>query len=270
MGVGRTATTVVRRRVESAGGRAAPTLVLIHSIALDLRSWSELIAALPADLDVLAYDVRNHGSALRMAEFSLAACAEDLAQLLDEFGLDRIHLAGLSMGGAIAQEFALRHPAHLAALTLMGTTGRAAGSLAERADAAGREGLAAQVPATLARWFSPGFLAGGGPWIDYAAGCIQAWDVRSWRSSWLALGDRDVLQRLAGVAVPALCLAGEDDQSAPPSAVQELAVALPESTFETVAGPHLFPVESPAATAVAITQHQARLVELRNHEETSR
>lgn len=73
--------------------------------------------------------------------------ADDLERLLDELGLPTVHLAGLSLGGSIAQVFALSRPSRLVGLDLIATVAETQPAFAERAAAAERDGMPACWPA---------------------------------------------------------------------------------------------------------------------------
>lgn len=251
--VGDHLTQIARRE-----GTSGPTIVLCHSLGTDHRMWEPLVDALPPELDVLAYDVRNHGRERQVArKFSLKICAEDLRDLLDEMELSQVYLAGISMGGAIAQEFAIRFPERLSGLSLMATRGKGGSSGEARALAGERDGLKAQVGITLSRWHSPSFLAENGPWVRYVRQRVVGWNVDAWSQGWRALGNSNTLGRLAGVQVSTLCIAGEDDSSSPPHVLAPLADVLPHASLAVVPGPHLFPIEQPQAVAALLAKHHS-------------
>lgn len=235
-------------------GQGTP-LVLVHCVALDATMWTPLLASLPAALDVMAFDVRNHGPG-PVVPFDLECCARDVIEISDVLGLDRIHLAGISMGGAIAQEVAIRHGDRLAALTLMATSGGSSAGTG-RAEAGVRDGLAAQIAPTLTRWYTPEFLAEDGPWVRYTRQRLLSWTTDAWAAAWTALGDRETLSRLGVARAPTLCIAGRQDLSTPIERVQPLVEALPDARVAELPGGHLFPIEHPGDVA-------GRLVEFRD------
>ena len=226
-------------------------LVFCHSVALDHRMWAPVVERLPG-VPVLAYDVRGHGPGPFDGVFDFAECALDLVAHLDQLGLDRVHLVGVSMGGAVAQEFAIRHGGRLAALTLLATGPRGRKASGDRAAVRDRADLEALVPATLARWFTPEFVAAGGTWVDYVRDRIAGADIGLWRAAWSALGRRDVTAALPGIRVPTVCVAARDDASTPFARLAEIADAIPGGRLVEIDGPHLAPIEAPAAVAAAI------------------
>ena len=233
-------------------------LVLCHSVTLDHRMWAPVVGRLPGGVPVLAYDVRGHGPGAFDGPFDFAACALDLVAHLDRLGLDRVHLAGVSMGGAVAQEFAIRHGARLTALTLLATGPRGRKASGDRAAVTSRAGLLALVAPTLARWLTPAFVAAGGPWVDYVRDRIAGFDVGVWRAAWTALGERDVTAHLGDIAVPTRCVAARDDASTPVARMAELADAIPGGRLVEIAGPHLSPIEEPDAVAAVLADPAGR------------
>jgi len=98
-------------------------LVLIHGHTANLHLWDDQVPVLSRSFRVVRYDVRGHGrSQAPPSGYSWANYAEDLRQLLVHLNINRAHLVGLSMGGAIALQFALDHPQMASALVLADST----------------------------------------------------------------------------------------------------------------------------------------------------
>ncbi|MPZ62717.1 MAG: alpha/beta fold hydrolase [Propionibacteriales bacterium] len=248
--------TVTVARREASGPIAGDPLVLLHSLGTDHRLWERVVERLPADLDVVAPDMRGHGPARQAARsFSMAECAEDVLAVLDDLGLDRVQLCGVSMGGAIAQEVAARAPQRLAGLTLVACRGKGGPHGDARAAAAEERGLAAQVAPTLSRWLTAETLAENGPWVRYLRRAVTEWSVEAWVQAWRGLGATNTIGRLADLPVPTLCVAGADDVSTPPLIMQGIADVIPHARFVTVPGPHLMVLEQPDAFVEVLLEH---------------
>jgi 3-oxoadipate enol-lactonase len=102
---------------------SGPAVVLVSGLGGDHFLWRHQIPHLAARFDVIAPDTRGAGQSSAPDEpYSIAMFADDLAGLLDALGLARAHVVGASMGGFIAQEFALRHPERLDRLVLCCTS----------------------------------------------------------------------------------------------------------------------------------------------------
>ncbi|MDI6772051.1 MAG: alpha/beta fold hydrolase [bacterium] len=98
-------------------------VVLVPGLGGDHRLWHHQVPALAERFDVIAVDNRGAGqSAMPDEPYTIAMFADDLSGLLDALGIASVHLVGASMGGFIAQEFALRHPDRLGRLVLCCTS----------------------------------------------------------------------------------------------------------------------------------------------------
>jgi pimeloyl-ACP methyl ester carboxylesterase len=101
-----------------------PPIVLSHGYTASLRMWDGQIGPLSRRYRVVVYDTRGHGDSEAPASpdaYSIATFAEDQAALMDHLGIERAIIGGLSMGGMVAQEFALRYPRRVEALLLCDT-----------------------------------------------------------------------------------------------------------------------------------------------------
>ena len=103
---------------------SGPPIVLVHGLANSVLTWRKNIEPLGRNFRVIALDLPGHGlSDMPKARFDLPKGAAFLAAFLDEVGVERAHLAGNSMGGAIALELALTRPERAASLTLADSAG---------------------------------------------------------------------------------------------------------------------------------------------------
>jgi pimeloyl-ACP methyl ester carboxylesterase len=104
---------------------AGDPLVLVMGFGGDHLAWGLQIPALAAKYRVIAFDNRGVGqSDAPDVPYSTAMMADDTVGLMDALGLDRAHVCGVSMGGMIAQEIALQHPARVRTLQLHATLAR--------------------------------------------------------------------------------------------------------------------------------------------------
>ncbi|HJX61619.1 MAG TPA: alpha/beta fold hydrolase [Dehalococcoidia bacterium] len=101
-----------------------PPVVLVHGHSADLRLWDLQVPALSeAGYRVIRYDVRGHGrSSVPPSGYTWQNYALDLHDLLDRIAVPRAHVAGLSMGGGIALQFALDFPERVSSLVLVDST----------------------------------------------------------------------------------------------------------------------------------------------------
>ncbi len=103
---------------------SGPPLVLVHGFACGIRSWDPQVRALAARYRVITYDVRGHGiseAPRDPAAYSQPTSVEDLRALLAHLRIRRAAVGGLSMGGNIALNLALTHPAMVTTLIVADT-----------------------------------------------------------------------------------------------------------------------------------------------------
>src|SRR5215469_8938989 len=98
-------------------------LVMIHGAQGDQTMFSDLAGRFAEHFHVLTFDQRGSGlSEKPHTAYNIALLADDTAALMDHVGFSAGHIIGVSMGGTIAQELALRHPAKVRSLILGCTT----------------------------------------------------------------------------------------------------------------------------------------------------
>src|SRR5262245_26176726 len=116
-----------------------PPAVLLHGLGTDRRIWLYQVPAFCARVPTLLVDLRGHGrSSAPPGEWTIADMARDVVRLLRHLGVERAHLVGLSLGGMVAQQFALDYPYAAASLVLVDTVC----GIPPGGDAAARDALA--------------------------------------------------------------------------------------------------------------------------------
>ena len=96
-----------------------PSLILLHGLLGSSSNWHSLARALAVDYHLIVPDLRNHGRSNHSDTMDYPAMADDIAELMDEHGLDSALLIGHSMGGKAAMWYALEQPAQVAALVVV-------------------------------------------------------------------------------------------------------------------------------------------------------
>jgi 3-oxoadipate enol-lactonase len=234
-----------------------PVLTFIHQLGGDLSVWDTLAGHFRHRYRVLRYDVRGHGaSTVSRDTFSVRDCAADLAALLDAKDIEKTHLVGMSMGGMIAQQFALDFAKQDAtpgarprvlSLTLCDTASRTAPEARdtwnERAALVRRDGLGALADVTMARWFTPDFRRAHHDTVAQICDVLLRTPVEGYARACEALRDFDVHERLAQLRMPTLAVAGRHDSGTPPALTEALAHAIPDARLEMLDAAHLAPVE---------------------------
>jgi 3-oxoadipate enol-lactonase len=229
----------------------APRLALIHSLAMDGSIWDGVAANLADQAQILTYDCRGHGRSGRKAiSFTTELFARDLKELLDHVGWQTSAVAGCSMGGCVAQEFAGRYPSQVTALGLIDTTAwygeDAPKNWRERAATARSKGLASMAEFQITRWFGDQFRAAHPDLVKSATDTFQANDVACYAATCVMLGDADLRRYLPALRIPVAVIVGEDDYATPPAMSEQLHKMIPGSTLTILPGArHLSPVECP-------------------------
>lgn len=97
-------------------------LLMIHGLGYDRFGWGPLRDLLARDFKVVVFDNRGVGdSDVPEGPYAVSQMVEDASAVLDAAGIERAHVFGVSLGGYIAQEFALAHPGRLQKLVLAST-----------------------------------------------------------------------------------------------------------------------------------------------------
>lgn len=105
-------------------GTGERTIVLLHGFGGDLDNWLFNVGPVSAKAEVVALDLPGHGeSAIALPGTTVEALAGFVAAFLDQLGIARCHLAGHSLGAAVAAQLALDHPDRVAGLVLIAPAG---------------------------------------------------------------------------------------------------------------------------------------------------
>ncbi|MEO9228032.1 MAG: 3-oxoadipate enol-lactonase [Devosia sp.] len=239
------------------GRDGAPVVALVNSLGTDARIWDDMIDLLSADYRVLSYDKRGHGlSDAPRREYTLTDHIGDLAGLLDHVGIGRLALGGVSVGGLIAQGFALRHRDRLAALLLCDTAPKIGDSAFwnDRIATIRSGGLAAISDDIMDRWFSARYRRERGDDLAGWRNLFLRSDIDGYCGTCATLRDTDLTPDAATITTPTLVVVGKEDGSTPVEMVRATAAAIPGARFEIIAGAgHIPSIERPAALAKLMT-----------------
>jgi pimeloyl-ACP methyl ester carboxylesterase len=242
------------------GGRedGAP-LVLIRGLGRSSSYWLEFRELLERERRVLVLDNRGIGrSDTPPLPWGTDAMADDVAEVLVDSGIQRADVFGISLGGMVAQQLALRHPHRVERLVLACTTpgGRDAERIRPRAAAA--LARTATMPYDEAIRFSA-------PWVlspehlERRPEIVDVWIAIAASEPKSRLGligqlwaaaRHDASRLLRHVDHPTLVFTGDADRLVPPANSRRLAERLPNTTLRTVRGAgHDVPTERPDETA---------------------
>ena len=249
---------------------AGEPMVLLHGHTLDLRVWDEpapLWAA--AGYRVIRYDQRGHGrSASPPAGYRFGDHAADLAALLRALDAAPAHVVGLSKGGGIALELALREPALVRSLSLVGPLVPDHPLSPELLDSFRRFARAIRAygveRAVHAGWLQHPLIASAHE-LPAARQRVEAMLLEFPAGEYFATArdqaDRDwkVVDRLPEIAVPTLVVSGERDVPDFAAMARLVTERVPGCRLEVVPGcGHLVPLERGAETARLVLEHLSR------------
>ena len=226
--------------VEQAG--SGEDVLFISGLADEGACWVDQVDGLKATYRLTTFDNRGVGrSATPDGPFEIADFAADTIALMDALGLERPHVVGSSMGGAIAQELVLAHPERVRSLVLNGTWCRGDRFLhevirnwiwsAQKADSIGDFLLAVNLWCFAPRIWNDGTMDG---WLQAAAESPHPQSVDAFSRSAEALIRHDSADRLSGVQVPTLITVGELDLVLPERFSREIAARIDGSRLTVI------------------------------------
>jgi 3-oxoadipate enol-lactonase len=234
-------------------GAGPETIVLVNGLADTLDTWVlQMDALLGAGYRVLRFDNRGVGESSKPAgPYTTAGFAADTKALVDELGITAFHLVGVSMGGMIAQEYALAYPEDLRSATFA-CTYAAPGPFCSRmfdlwADMAPVMGVPAVMrDVTLWAFTVPFFRFDNAAVAEFEAE-MAAMDqpVEAYLAQLSSIRAHNTVGRIGEVGVPTLVLAGEEDILIPVSLSRELHALIPGAAWATTKGGHACLWESP-------------------------
>ena len=236
---------------ELSGRDGGAVVMMSHSLASSLRMWDAQMSALAERFRVLRYDTRGHGGTDAPAgAYSLDQLGDDAVGLMDALKIERAHWIGLSMGGMIGQNLALRHPGRLRSLVLADTSSRIPAEAQpvweERIETARKGGMAPLCEPTMQRWFTAPFLARNPPELEETRRIFLATPPDGYTGCAQAIRRLDYLGRLGEIRLPTLVVVGAEDQATPVAASEAIQVGIPGATLEVIPqASHLANVEQP-------------------------
>ncbi|MFN0120265.1 MAG: alpha/beta fold hydrolase [Blastocatellia bacterium] len=207
--------TGVRMQYVEQGSVTGLPVVLLHGYTDSLHSFDPVAPYLPPSWHVFAITLRGHGDSSRPARgYTPRDFAADIAAFLDTRKIGRAVIVGHSMGGMIAQQFALDYPARTAALALVATMATLRGNESVREFWQSTIApLRDPVDADMARGFQQSTLHQPIPpaFLDLAVRESLKVPARVWRDTLAALMETDFTGALGQIRAPALIIRGDRD-----------------------------------------------------------
>ncbi|WP_300517487.1 alpha/beta hydrolase [Aliiroseovarius sp.] len=236
-------------------GRGAP-VVLIHGVGLQSAAWGPQVEALAGTHRVIALDMPGHGGSSPLSEGAeLPEYVAWLARALVALGLEKVSLAGHSMGALITLGFAATHPECVTRAALLNPVYRrsaeARAAVVARAGEIRQGGIDPDTP--LSRWFS-----------DSPADRTARADVARWLAEVnphgyataygaFARGDATYAGRIGAITCPFWTITGDGDPNSTPGMARAIAEAAPRGRALVIAGHrHMVNLTAPDAVNAAL------------------
>ncbi len=247
---------------------AGPPVVLLHPFPLNRFFWRPMVAALGGRIRTVAPDYRGFGESPARAPFSMDAYADDVAALLDQLGLPRVTVMGVSMGGYVAFALWRRHPDRVRAMVLAHTRAEADTPEAAEKRRANIAAVETEGPAALVPRMFPG-MVGITTHADRpsAAALVRTGMEHAPRQGTLGalqalLTRPDAVPLLPTITVPTLVIAGEEDTITPPACQATIHGGIRGSRLVTIPDVgHLGPIERPDRLAAELERFVGELTD---------
>ena len=250
-------------------GKGEP-LLLIMGLGSDLTGWMFQIPEFSKKYQVIVFDNRGVGRTDAPDKpYSIKMMADDTVRLMDALGINRAHILGLSMGGIIAQELAIKYPERVKSLVLAATE---AGKYNFRDHTVGAwaaaktEGVS---PRTFFRLvlpfiFTDKFFENSGiveMALDTMAATPYLQPAHAFAHQVTAGAEHNARGRLSQIAAPTLVLVGKEDILLPVKLSEELATGIPKAKLVVLeGGGHGFNIEISDKFNQAVLDFLAQIV----------
>jgi 3-oxoadipate enol-lactonase len=247
------------------GPERAPLVVLSHSLASSGIMWEQQMPALVDGYRVLRYDTRGHGgSDAPSGPYTLDQLGDDVIAMLDSLDIERVHWVGLSMGGMVGQNLAIRHPQRLLSLALCDTTSRVPEQAMpvwdERIAVAEKSGMQPLCAGTMERWFTPPYLEADGPELHGIREQFLHTPTSGYVGCCQAIRELDYTGQLSQITLPVQVIVGADDPTTPLEAARVIQQNIAGAALAVIDnGSHLCNVEQPEAFNHALLEFLDRV-----------
>jgi len=241
------------------GPADAPVILFSNSLGADLSMWQAQATYFGGQYRVVCYDQRGHGaSAVPAGPYTFEELSRDAVALMDALDIAKAHFVGLSMGGMTALGLALDHPDRIASMTACNcVAGYGADGIKvwdERIGAVRANGLEPILEGTIQRWFTQPTIDDRPDDIAAVRAMILATPVEGYLGCCGALKKLAYLDRLSGIGLPALFIAGTHDQGAPAAAMRDMSERVGGSRYVELDAAHVSNIERPAEFNTALEE----------------
>jgi pimeloyl-ACP methyl ester carboxylesterase len=234
---------------------SGPPVLLIMGLGLSGGAWWRTIPVLAERLEVIAFDNRGVGrSRTPFHAYTTDAMADDAVAVLDAAELDRVHVYGISLGGMVAQQLALRHPRRVRSLVLGATHAGGPRAFWPERDVLAFLHARLRMSAEDGAWASVPFNYGERCRTehperieeDIARRLAQEFSADAYRAQMWAASLHNTYGRLSRIEAPTLVVHGSRDRMIPVENGRLLAARIPYARLlELPDVGHMYPTEAP-------------------------
>lgn len=228
-----------------------PPVLLLHCLGVDRHFW-DFASGLARDFRLISFDLPGHGETpVPTAGYGIDHLAALCAAVLKREGEPRVHVAGISLGGLIAQRLAAVYPALVDRLILFDTTARYTDELRRmwvvRAKGAREQGVASLVGGLLQIWFTPDAVARDTAEVRYVREALSRCSGEGYALACEALASADLIADAKRIEAPTLVVCGDEDIPSFLDAARWLSDNIAGSSLAWIAGArHASVLERPA------------------------
>ena len=234
-------------------GSGSVPIICLHGIGGSQDSFLPQLLSLAQYTHIIAWDMPGYGQSTRLVETNFTTLCDALGQFMDDLEIEQAHIMGQSIGGMIAQEFALTHPERVASIALLATTPAFGG----RDDAFKQQFLTDRLKPLdngltlpeLAKHFVPQIVCSmtTDDVIAAATKTMSEVSAQSYRTILECLVTFNRYADTTNITKPAVVIAGSEDTNAPSATMKKMAGKLSHGTFHEIkrAG-HLVNLEAAA------------------------
>lgn len=236
-------------------GDGTETVLFLHGLGGDWTNWKPQLTELSAKRRCISWTMPGYGDSPPLKTLSWSALADSAVRLLDIAEVDAATIVGLSMGGYVAQQIAFDHPKRVERLVLVATSA----TFGRPGDASFKKEFLATRQAPLDEGKTPADLApdvveallGSKPHRSARKNCERSMSrisPEAYRRALSTLVTWDGRKQLSKIQVPTLCVAGDEDTTAPVASLERLAASIGGARLEVIEKcGHLVNLEQPRA-----------------------
>jgi len=214
------------------GDRAGTPIVFLHGLTDSWRSFELMLPELPPSVRALVISQRGHGNSSRPdAGYTFKHFADDVRAFLDAMDIPSAVIVGHSMGGLVAQRFAIDHPSRTIGIVILGSSPAMGQNDVVRALVQAVSVMNDPIDPKFVREFQEGTIARPVPpgLVDMAVAESLKVPARVWRAAFEETLEADFTARLGRISAPTLIIWGEKDSVVTKAEVENLHRGIPQS-----------------------------------------